>query len=87
MIWLTWRQFRVQALTALALLAAAAIYFLITGRLMHHTYTADLASCTPQGNCGDVLNQFQQKYGSVFQLNQLLLIAAPALIGIFWGTP
>ena len=47
MIWLTWRQFRAQALTVLALLAAAAIYFLVTGLPMHHTYTADLASCTP----------------------------------------
>ena len=61
MIWLTWRQFRAQALTALALLAAAAIYFLITGLQMHHTYTADLAACTPQNNCDDVLGQFQHE--------------------------
>ena len=47
MIWLTWRQFRAQALTALALLAAAAIYFLVTGLQMHHTYTADLAVLHP----------------------------------------
>jgi hypothetical protein len=30
MIWLTWRQFRAQGLTAVGLLAAAAAYFLIT---------------------------------------------------------
>ncbi len=58
MIWLTWRQFRVQALTALAILAAAAIYFLVTGLHMHHTYTADLTTCTPRHDCSDVLSQF-----------------------------
>jgi hypothetical protein len=87
MIWLTWRQFRAQALTGLAVLAAAAIYFLITGLAMHHTYTADLASCTPPNNCDDVLNQFQGTYDAAFHLTELLVIIAPALIGIFWGAP
>jgi ABC-type transport system involved in multi-copper enzyme maturation permease subunit len=87
MIWLAWRQFRAQALTALALLAAAAIYFLITGLQLHHTYTTDLASCTALNNCDSVLNEFQQSYNVAFQLAQLLVIAAPAVIGIFWGAP
>jgi ABC-type transport system involved in multi-copper enzyme maturation permease subunit len=97
MIWLTWRQFRVQAVTALALLAAAATYFLVTGLQMHHTYTADLASCGPLGNCGSVLGQiqqnfdpmgqFQRNYDAAFQLSQLFVIATPALIGMFWGAP
>jgi ABC-type transport system involved in multi-copper enzyme maturation permease subunit len=87
MIWLTWRQFRVQALTALAILAAAAIYFLVTGLQMHHTYTADLATCTPRHDCSDVLSQFGQSYNSAFNLTELLVIAAPGLIGIFWGAP
>ena len=51
MIWLTWRQFRAQALTVLALLAAAAIAFLVTGLRMHHSYTADLAACAPLDAC------------------------------------
>ncbi len=58
MIWLTWRQFRAQALAALAMLAAAAIYFLVTGLQMHHTYAADLAACTPLHDCGGVLGEF-----------------------------
>jgi ABC-type transport system involved in multi-copper enzyme maturation permease subunit len=87
MIWLTWRQFRAQALTVLILLAAAAVGFLITGLQMHHAYTADLASCTPLDNCDDVLNQFQRNYEAAFQLTQLLVIATPVLIGIFWGAP
>ena len=85
MIWLTWRQFRSQALTALAILAAAAIYFLITGLQMHHAYSADLAACTPHHDCG--LSPFAQSYNTAFDLTQLLVIAAPGLIGIFWGAP
>jgi ABC-type transport system involved in multi-copper enzyme maturation permease subunit len=87
MIWLTWRQFRTQALTALVILTAAAIYFLITGLHMHHTYTADLASCPSQNDCGGVLSQLQQSYNAAFNLTQLLVIIVPALIGIFWGAP
>jgi ABC-type transport system involved in multi-copper enzyme maturation permease subunit len=88
MIWLTWRQSRAQAVTAVAVLAAATVFFLITGTRLHHTYTADLASCTPQNNCAAVLNQLQQySYNAAFNLTQLLVIAAPALIGIFWGAP
>jgi hypothetical protein len=87
MIWLTWRQFRAQALTAAAILAAGALYLLITGPQMHHAYSVDLASCTPQSNCGFVLGHLQHDYETAFNLAQLLVIAAPGLIGIFWGAP
>jgi ABC-type transport system involved in multi-copper enzyme maturation permease subunit len=87
MIWLTFRQFRTQALTALVILAAAAIAFLITGLHLRHTFTADLASCGAQNDCSDVLNQLRYTYDSAFNLTQLLVTAAPALIGIFWGAP
>jgi len=87
MIWLTWRQFRAQALTVLALLAAAAIAFLATGLRMHHTYAADLAACTPADNCDSTFREFQSTYGPAFGLIQFLVIVVPALIGIFWGAP
>jgi ABC-type transport system involved in multi-copper enzyme maturation permease subunit len=87
MIWLTGRQFRAQAITALALLTAVALYLLISGLQMHHAYTVDLASCTPQRNCGFVLDHFQHDYQTAFNLTQLLVLAAPGLIGIFWGAP
>jgi hypothetical protein len=87
MIWLTWRQFRTAALTALAVLAAAAIYLLITGLHMHHTHSIDLATCASQNDCGDVLDQFRQGYDAAFHLTELLAIVAPGLIGMFWGAP
>jgi hypothetical protein len=87
MIWLTWRQFRTQAVTGLGLLAAAAIYFLITGSQLRHSYTADLTSCTPLHNCDSVLNQLRYRYDTAFNLTPILVLAAPALIGVFWGAP
>jgi hypothetical protein len=97
MIWLAWRQFRAQALTVLALLAAAAIAFLVTGLPMHHSYAADLAACAPLHACdgstpaaralGAQLSQLQRSYQPTFELLQLLVIAVPALIGIFLGAP
>jgi hypothetical protein len=87
MIWLTWRQFRAQALTVLAILAAVTIVAVITGLRIRHTYHADLASCASLGNCDNVLNDVLRTYGPPLQLAQLAVIIAPALIGIFWGAP
>jgi ABC-type transport system involved in multi-copper enzyme maturation permease subunit len=87
MIWLTWRQFRPQALIALGILVAAVIYFLITGLSMHHDYAINLTSCVRLNNCGSVLQQFQHGYDGSFHFIQVLVIAAPGLIGIFWGAP
>jgi hypothetical protein len=87
MIWVTWRQFRGQALTALVLLAGAAIALLVTGRGMHHSYSIDLAACTPLGNCDSTMNDFQDSWAPVFNLTQLLVVITPALIGTFWGAP
>lgn len=86
MIWLTWRQFRTQAIATLAILAAATIYITVTGLQMHHTYTNELASCPNPLGCR-LWDPFQQTYNSQQQLLQLLVVAAPALIGIFWGAP
>ena len=87
MIWLTFRQFRAQAVAGLTVLAAAALYFLISGTQLRHAYTADLASCTPQNDCDNLLNQLRGHYDAAFNLAQLLVTIAPALIGIFWGAP
>jgi hypothetical protein len=89
MIWLTWRQFRTQALAAAVLLAALAVYLLITGTQLRHSYSADLASCAAQGRsaCSGLFNSLQGQYDGPYQITGLLVMAAPALIGIFWGAP
>lgn len=87
MIWLTWRQFRAQAASALAIMAAAATYLLITGIQLHHAFAGDLAACAPRHDCGDALGRLGQLYHGPLNLAQLLVIATPGLIGIFWGAP
>ncbi|MBS2531656.1 hypothetical protein KGQ20_02605 [Catenulispora sp. NF23] len=88
MIWLTLRQFRTQGLATLAILATAAIYLLITGVQMRHTYATGSTACqTPHNQCGPILNRLRNAHSSDLQLFQMLMMAAPALIGIFWGAP
>jgi ABC-type transport system involved in multi-copper enzyme maturation permease subunit len=87
MIWLTWRQFRTQTIAALVLLAAAAVYLLITGTQMRHAYNADLAGCPALSDCPGVFNGLQDQYNGPLDLVELIVLAAPALIGIFWGAP
>ena len=87
MICLTWRQFRTQTVLAAAILAAAAAYLLITGTQLRHSYTADLAVCQPQNSCFGVLNGLQDQYSGPLQLVAFLVMAAPAVVGIFWGAP
>ena len=87
MIWLTYRQFRAQAITALAVLGVAVVYLIVTGLSMHHTYAVDLAACAPQHNCDNVLEEFRGTYDRLYTLMQYLMLIAPGLIGIFWGAP
>lgn len=87
MSWLTWRQFRTQALIAVAVVAVAGVSLLVTGAQMHHTYAADVAGCTAHQDCSDVLSQFVQSYHAALNLMELLLVLVPCLIGMFWGAP
>jgi ABC-type transport system involved in multi-copper enzyme maturation permease subunit len=88
MIWLTWRQFRVQAISAAVVLAVAAVYLVILGAQIRHTYNTDLALCrTSQGGCTSLMAEFTNKYKLQVELFDVLLIVAPGIIGIFWGAP
>jgi ABC-2 family transporter protein len=93
MIWLTWRQFRVQAITAATVLVAVAILLWVTGPHMASLYAASgIADC--QGDsCANTASAFlwQLQTGAVdhvvYPLGLILILATPALLGIFWGAP
>lgn len=91
MIWLTWRQFRPQAIVAGAALVAFAIVLLATGPHLASLFDSNgLATCRAQ--CGtDAGNFINQVKGSatelIFYAGVFLLYVVPALIGIFWGAP
>ena len=92
MTWLTWRQFRAQAVVAAAALAAFAVVLGVTGPNLARMYTASgLAGC--RANCTSLASTFlgQMRSDGVYPLlyfaGGAALYIAPALIGIFWGAP
>jgi hypothetical protein len=93
MMWLTWRQFRWQAIAAAIILAGAAIALIVTGPALAHLYgSAGLPSCHAHRDCvpraGRFLAEAQSApYKQVYLLILLTILAVPALIGIFWGAP
>jgi hypothetical protein len=93
MIRLSWLQFRTQAVTAAAALAAFAVLLAVTGPHLASRYAASGLSSCHGGSCGNVaitfLSQLQttNPYPVVYLLGIALIIFAPAIIGIFWGAP
>ncbi len=87
MIWLTWRQFRAPALTAAGALAALAVAFAVTGPQLAHLYDTTVATCQAQHDCQIAINAFGSKDNLLQDLVRLVMLVAPALIGIFWGAP
>ncbi len=94
MIWMTWRQFRTQAIVAAAGLAVFTVLLAITGVNLAHLYAASgLPGCQVHGDCAvqasNLHNQIQSDkiYNPVFLGGIALLFAVPALTGVFWGAP
>jgi hypothetical protein len=91
MIWLTWRQFRVQALTAAAALAAFAILLAATGPQLASLYSTSKVIDCHGFACNNATNAFFSSLAGldkvVYPLGIGVILAAPAIIGIFWGAP
>jgi ABC-type transport system involved in multi-copper enzyme maturation permease subunit len=93
MTWLAWRQFRTQAWTALAGLAVIAVLLAVTGPHLAHLYdTSGIPGCQGHRSCSTLITAFDSQV-SASRLDGLLthlgaiVIAAPALAGMFWGAP
>ncbi len=94
MLWLTWRQFRTQAIVAAAALAAVAIGLITTAFSVRDRFkSAGIPTCHVHHDCLHVASlyifqlQASGPYDLSFNLGVLFLYAVPALIGLFWGTP
>jgi hypothetical protein len=92
MIWLTWRQFRVQAIACGAALAVLAVTFAATGPHLAGLYSASgLPNC--RGRCGTLANSFLTQLNSghtypvLYLIGTMAILFAPAIIGAFWGAP
>jgi hypothetical protein len=93
MTWLTWRQFRAQAVTAAAALAAFAILLAVTGPHLAGLYAASgITGCKP-ASCANLAAGFLAQlsgagtYPLLDLLGVMVILLAPAIIGLFWGAP
>jgi hypothetical protein len=80
MIWLTWRQFRLQVSVIFAAVATIAIAMAVTGSELLRVYHADAV-----GFLGQIVNDRVDK--TLYLGGLALLYAAPCVIGAFWGAP
>jgi hypothetical protein len=92
MIRFAWLQFRMQATVALAALFAFAVVLVLTGRHLASLYARAITGCHG-GSCANAASTFLSRladtstYPVVYLLGIGLILAAPAIIGIFWGAP
>jgi hypothetical protein len=86
MTWLAWRQFRTQALAAVALLGAVAITFAVTRPGLAASFQ-DVLHCKGTQACAAASSTFFAKDSLLRHLANALALAVPALIGVFWGAP
>src|SRR5690348_17874957 len=75
MIWLTWRQFRTQALSAAAALAVFAILLAATGPHMASLYAASGLSGCRGGSCQNLAGSFEAQLQSTAIYPALYLIS------------
>jgi hypothetical protein len=88
MTWLAWRQFRVQAFTAVVGLVALGAVLAYTGPHLVGLYrSSGIAQCqASHGDCGPLIDDFTSHYPLLHILDPLVLII-PGLVGVFWGAP
>ncbi|HEX4699485.1 MAG TPA: ABC transporter permease subunit [Actinomycetes bacterium] len=77
MIWLTWRQFRLQAAAVATVTIAFALVLAATGSRL-----ADLAT-----TYRDVFDHLTANDRHLFYAGIVVIAVAPVIIGVFWGAP
>jgi hypothetical protein len=80
MIWLTWRQFRVQFLVVASVIAVAVAFLAATGPGLADDYQRLTTEFIR--NLG-----FERLNPQLYYIGQALLYAVPPVIGAFWGAP
>jgi hypothetical protein len=101
MIWLTWRQFRAQAITAAAALMVFAILLAATESDLSSMYNSSGLTTCHGDACAGLASQFLDQlasggggflvpgsaYAILYFLSILVILIAPAVTGTFWGAP
>ena len=90
MIWVTWRQHRIEALVAGIMLLIIAAVFLVSGLGLSAAYQQmGIASCVAQhASCDQAISDFENVFNNIFDNFGLsALMALPLLVGLFVGAP
>ena len=92
MIWLTWRQFRIQAITGAVILLAALAVLLVNAQTIAHLWTdSGAASCGGRTGCPGLTSFLGTVRTGTPQILYIggtaLLYLVPPLVGVFWGAP
>ncbi|MFC3895881.1 ABC transporter permease [Lentzea rhizosphaerae] len=93
MIWVSWRRQRAQLLTLLGLLVVGAgVITLLRSNMLDAIASAQLTDCVtrPLQECTaptGVIKNFYASWSDTMEKGEMLIIFAPALIGVFIGAP
>lgn len=88
MTWLAWRQFRAQAVTSAAALAVLALVLVATGPALRDRFASGVTDCaTNPGSCLALRQEFLSTYSTAWYASIVIVLAVPAVVGIFWGAP
>jgi hypothetical protein len=92
MIWVTWRQHRVQAIASLIVFCALAVFAVSVGTWMRTTFASDgIPACLARSGgagCPAVITSFVNQFNrGVSQIIGVPLLAIPGLLGIVVGAP
>ncbi len=87
--WVSWRQYRMSAAGAVAFLGVLALYLLIMGLRIRGAYAAaaDCSLSAPGKHCQGVFLLFDNDYFLIAETSAAVLLAVPALAGVFAGAP
>ena len=92
MMWLTWRQFRTQAITGGVILLAALTALSVNARTVARLWAdSGAAACAGKASCPGLASFLAEvKVGApslLYLVGTALLYLVPPLIGVFWGAP
>lgn len=92
MIWVSWRRQRAQLLTLLGVLVVGAgVIALLRSSMLGDITSARLTDCVklPLGECAvpEAAKTFQNNWSNTLDMARMVILCAPALIGVFIGAP
>ncbi len=87
MIWLAIRQFRLQALIAVAALAALAVLVAVLGAQLLSDYHATVTDCAAHADCLPATTALVNRFDRWNTWFGVVALVVPGLLGIFWGAP